>query len=234
MTKTYTIDLFADGVLDAYREGHAVVAVDVIRATTTAVTAASRGVRVFPVASLETALPLAARLDRPLLVGELGGNMPYGFDLNNSPVAMETLPPDRPVILLSTSGTRLIAEARGADAVYAACLRNVGAQARLLASEHDRVALVGAGTRGEFRAEDQLGCAWIAARLGEAGFEPANDAAAAVAERWGNAPVEAIEESASAEYLRTSGQLHDLAFVLSHIDDVDAVFRLEGEQLVRA
>jgi 2-phosphosulfolactate phosphatase len=233
LTKTYTIDVFADGVLDAYRDGHAVVAVDVIRATTTAVTAAVRGIRVFPVASLEGALPLAARLDRPLLVGELGGNMPYGFDLNNSPVAMDTLPLDRPVILLSTSGTRLIVEARGADAVYAGCLRNVSAQARALVA-HDRVALVGAGTRGEFRPEDQLGCAWIAARLEGEGFEPAGDSTREVVARWRDADVASIEESASAEYLRTSGQLHDLAFVLAHVDDLDAAFRLEGEELVRA
>jgi hypothetical protein len=42
-----------------------------IRASTTAVTAVAAGRLCFPVASLEAAVPLAARLDNPLLVGEL-------------------------------------------------------------------------------------------------------------------------------------------------------------------
>ena len=56
--------------------GWTVVGIDVIRATTTAVTAVAAGRRCFPVASLEEAVPLAARLANPLLVGELGGNRP--------------------------------------------------------------------------------------------------------------------------------------------------------------
>src|SRR5947209_16344876 len=90
----------------------AVVGIDVIRATTTAITAVAAGRRCFPVPSLEAAVPLAARLDNPLLVGELGGNMPYGFHLQNSPAEMAT-PRDaaRPVILLSSSGTGLLSAA---------------------------------------------------------------------------------------------------------------------------
>ncbi len=88
-----------------YREGYAIVAIDVIRATTTAITAASLGRRCFPVPSIEAAVPLAARLERPLLVGELGGNMPYGFDLTNSPAQIaERSDVERPMILLSSSG----------------------------------------------------------------------------------------------------------------------------------
>src|SRR2546423_10649354 len=102
------IDCFPERAGD-YWEGHAIVAVDVIRATTTAITAVDRGWRCFPVPSLEVAVPLAARLERPLLAGELGGSVPYGFDLNNSPAAIASLEDvSRPLILLSTSGTRLL------------------------------------------------------------------------------------------------------------------------------
>src|SRR5437764_9210822 len=88
-----------------------VVGMDVIRATTTAVTAVAAGRRCFPVRSIEAAVPLAARLDNPLLVGELGGNMPYGFHLQNSPAEMDRrVELERPVILLSTSGTRMLSE----------------------------------------------------------------------------------------------------------------------------
>jgi len=226
------IDCFPESA-ERYGAGWAVVAIDVIRATTTATTAAALGRRCFPVPSLEAAVPLAARLDNPLLVGELGGNMPYGFDLNNSPVDIELLAPDsRPMILLSTSGTRLLDAAGNADAVYLGCLRNLSALARHLAAHHERVAAIGAGTRGEFREEDQLGCAWLAERLLAEGFEPADARTSGLVDRWRGAPVEAIGESASAEYLRRSGQLKDLEFVLTHVDDLDGVYRVEDGEVV--
>lgn len=233
MSRTVVIDCFPEAGR-VYRNGYGVVAVDVLRATTTAVTALAAGHRVYPVPSLELAVPLAARLERPLLVGELGGNMPYGFDLQNSPALVAQLTDERPLILLSTSGTRLVHEARGAEAVYVGCLRNVTATAERLAARHERVALIGAGTRGSFREEDQVGCAWIAERLLDAGYEPADARTAEIVERWRGAPVETIRRSDSAEYLLRSGQLADLEFVLSHLDDVPDAFALDGDELVRA
>src|SRR5438067_9397056 len=120
--KTVVIDCFPESAAN-YRDGYAIVAVDVIRATTTAVTAVALGRRCFPVPSLEAAVPLAARLTNPLLVGELGGCMPYGFDMNNSPADLELRKDvDRPMILLSTSGTKLICGAEEPQAMYVACL----------------------------------------------------------------------------------------------------------------
>src|SRR6266853_3166714 len=116
MRKTVVIDCFPESV-ETYRNGYAIVAVDVIRATTTAVTAVALGRRVYPVPSLEEAVPLAAKLPNPLLVGELGGSMPYGFDLNNSPADLESRTDNhRPMLLLSTSGTKLICGAASSQA----------------------------------------------------------------------------------------------------------------------
>jgi 2-phosphosulfolactate phosphatase len=231
---TVVIDCFPESA-ERYGDGFAVVAIDVIRATTTATTAVALGRRCFPVPSLEAAVPLAARLQNPLLIGELGGNMPYGFDLNNSPAALLQLMPDeRPLILISTSGTQLFDPQHRSDAVYAACLRNYTAAARLLAQQHERVALIGAGTRGEFREEDQLCCAWIAERLLDSGYVPGDQRTRELVEVWRGSPVAAINESNSAEYLRRSGQLHDLDFVLTHVDDLDLVCKLDDGELVPA
>jgi 2-phosphosulfolactate phosphatase len=217
-----------------HRSDRAIVAIDVIRATTTAVTGVELGRRCFPAATIEEAVPLAARLDNPLLVGEVGGNMPYGFDLTNSPAQLAQLADvSRPMILLSTSGTLLIGASRGADAIYAACLRNVRAQASQLVRKHERVALIGAGARGEFREEDQLCCAWIGDLLLEAGYEPADARTIEVIERWRGADAGAIEVSNSVKYLTDTGQLADLDFVLTHVDDLDSVFAVDGEEIVR-
>jgi len=233
LRREFVIDCFLDDP-PAYRSTHAIVAIDVFRATTTLVTAAAGGRRCYPVASIEAAHALAGRLSRPLLAGELGGSMPYGFDANNSPAEFafrEDI--ERPAIMLSTSGTRLLTSSRGAPAVFAACLRNWSAQVERLADgEHPRVALLGAGTRGEFREEDQLCCAWIGEGLIAHGFRAATEETTRVIERWRGAPVSALAHGPSATYLRRTGQIADLEFVLRHVDDLDMTFVLDGEELI--
>jgi 2-phosphosulfolactate phosphatase len=230
-SRTVVIDCFPES-LPRYRDRQAVVAVDVIRATTTAVTAAVGGWRCFPVASIETAVDLAKKLHDPLLVGELGGTTPYAFHLSNSPAQLASLTAAaRPIILLSTSGTRVICEASPQQAVYAACLRNYTAQAAILAAHHPRVAIVGAGARREFRMEDQMACAWIAELLIDTGYEPLGETAELV-KRWSGATVEVITDGNSAAYLRETGQSRDLEFILTHVDDIQAAFRLESGELV--
>jgi 2-phosphosulfolactate phosphatase len=211
-----------------------IVAVDVIRATTTAVTAAALDRRCFPVPSIEAVVPLAARLDNPLLVGELGGAQPYGFHVHNSPadVARRT-DPERPMILLSTSGTRLMHEAGLRRPAYAGSLRNPTALARHLLSRGEDVALFGAATRGEFREEDQLCCAWIGGRLLDAGYLASNRSTKAVIERWRDAPKDAFVGGRSAQYLRDTGQHRDLEFILEHVDDLGDVFLIESGEVVK-
>lgn len=234
MSRTVVIDFLPESAARYRDEGYAIVAIDVIRATTTAITSLRTGRRCFPVPSIEAALPIAAILDRPLLAGELGGNMPYGFEITNSPAEVASRSDiSRPMILLSSSGTQLIHNATGAEAVYLACLRNVTAIVHHLARHHARVAVIGAGTRGEFREEDQACCARIATGLLARGFTAGNDFTVQVVERWRNAEPEAWLVSKSVDYLRRTNQLADLEFVRQHIDDIDDVPVVRGGQVVR-
>lgn len=232
MERTVTIDFLPESGT-RYRAGYAAVAIDVIRATTTAVTAAQTGRRCFPVPSIEAALPIAAVLDRPLLAGELGGNKPYGFEITNSPAEVAARRDlHRPMILLSSSGTQLIHNAAGADAVYLGCLRNVSALVRHLAASHPRVAVLGAGTRGEFREEDQMGCALVAAGLVDAGYRATDELTASTIDRWRGRPLDAWRGSQSVKYLERTGQTRDLDFILAHLDDLDAVHRVVDGEVV--
>jgi 2-phosphosulfolactate phosphatase len=212
----------------------AIVAIDVIRATTTAITAAAIGRDIYPAGSMEAAVRLAADLHRPLLAGELGGVQPYGFDLQNSPCEIVALDAsERPIILLSTSGTRLVTEASACNPTSLACLRNASAQARVLAASGRDALILGADSRGEFREEDQLCAARIAAALLCAGYDVGDAGTEAVVERWGEAPDDAFLEGRSARYLRDTGQEHDLVFVLEHVDDLEDTFSL-ADGCVRA
>jgi 2-phosphosulfolactate phosphatase len=231
VTATVLIDCYETGCRGPW-DDWAVVSIDVIRASTTAVTAIAMGRRCLPADTLENALALAARLSDPLLVGEVGGAMPPNFHLPNSPALLEQRSDrERPMVLLSTSGTALMGAARRARAAYVCCLRNYRAQVEALIGHHSRIALIGAGSRREFREEDQLCCAWVAEGLIAAGYEPLG-ATAALVERWRDAPVASILQGNSAHYLRASGQERDLRFILDHVADLDVVVRSQGDELV--
>jgi 2-phosphosulfolactate phosphatase len=231
MHKTVVIDSFPES-LARYQTGYAIVAIDVVRATTTAITAVASGRRCFTVPTLESALEVARRLDNPLLVGEQRGLIPAGFHLNNSPSELlQRTDIKRPVVLLSSSGTRLCHEASKCTLALVACLRNYRFTAGYLASHADKVAIVGAGSRGEFREEDQLCCAWIARLLLDAGFQPANRRTVEIVNEWSKKPVEAWLENKSAAYLRRTGQLADLDFILEHVNDLEALFRLSNDEV---
>jgi len=94
------------------------VAVDVIRATTTAVTAAATGRRCFPAPTAEAAMAIAKGLDNPLLAGESNGTMPVVFEIENSPAQLANrTDTHRPLVLVSSSGTKVIHEAAGCEAL---------------------------------------------------------------------------------------------------------------------
>jgi len=232
MHNTFRIDCFPESALNC-KDGFAVVAIDVIRATTTAVTAAALGLRCYPAGSFEDALRAAARLDRPLLAGEIDGVKPVQFDINNSPAALlELSDKTRSLVLLSSSGTRLMLNAAACDVAYLACFRNSSATAdRLISENYPRIALLGAGTRGEFREEDQIGCAWIGSRLLRAGYTPENEETARTLNQWAGAKATDCLLSKSVSYLRRSNQEDDLRFILEHIDDLDDAFILRNGQI---
>jgi 2-phosphosulfolactate phosphatase len=231
--RTVVVDCFEER-LPLYTGTHAIVAVDVIRSTTTAVTAVAGGRRCLPVSTVAEAAEVARTVTDALMVGELHGDVPDGFDFGNSPAAVAARNDVwRPIVLLSTSGTRLIREAASADAVYVACLRNDAATASAIAGRHPRVAVIGAGSLGEFREEDQLCCARIAGALIEEGYQPEGDTEEIV-ERWRGVDIDAVAVGPSADFLRRTGQTDDLEFVLQHVDDVDSAYVFDGLEVVLA
>lgn len=232
MRNSVVIDCFPEAAL-RYRQGYAVVAIDVVRATTTAITIAASGSRCFPVATLAAAAEMNERLPYALLAGEQRGIKPAGFDINNSPTEFLAYPEvGRPVILLSSTGTRLCHEAVHADAVFLACLRNYESVATHLAANFPNVALIGAGSRGEFREEDQLCCAWIAERLLHFGYTAKDRNTLEIVRRWSGKPADAWICNQSANYLRNSGQLADLDFILKHVADLSTPFMLLNGEVV--
>ena len=236
MSGTFVIDCFAEN-RKQHPEEYAVIAIDVIRATTTATTALYLGREIYPAGSADEATVLAKTLKDPLLLGEMGGHVPYGFDLTNSPVqvmALSNIPSGyftntrRPLILVSSSGMPLVMSTLHNTATYLACLRNYKAVATHIAGRYEKIAIVGAGTRGEFRREDQIGCAWVGKQLQQLGYSSDDNRTNALIDKWDNCSTDVIREGNSAKYLQRSGQVHDLEFILHHVDDLQVVPKFMG------
>ena len=135
------------------------VVIDVLRATTTIVTALCNGARnVIPVAEVEEAVELSRNFspeDR-VLAGERMCVQIDGFDLSNSPLQFtEERVRDKSVFLTTTNGTRAIQGVQASEVLIGA-LVNATATGQYLARQARDVVLVCAGTEGHFSMEDHL------------------------------------------------------------------------------
>jgi 2-phosphosulfolactate phosphatase len=138
--------------------------IDVFRAFTVAPHACAAGAsRVIPVAAVEDALALRARLPDALLVGERHARRLPGFDAGNSPTEILALDvAGRPVVHTTHAGTQGLVAATGADEVLTAALVNVSALARYVRARAPSVlTIVRMGHEARERcAEDDL-CAEV-------------------------------------------------------------------------
>jgi 2-phosphosulfolactate phosphatase len=166
--------------------GGIAVVIDVLRASTTIITALAHGAgRVLPVRTIGEARRLAVA--GGLLGGERGGRPIEGFDLGNSPreYSRDRIA-GRPIVITTTNGTAALQACSAAAEVLVGGVVNrsaVAARARQLAAVGGcDVHLVCAGTDGEITAEDLLGAGAIldaAARLPEGATDRLDESARA-------------------------------------------------------
>jgi 2-phosphosulfolactate phosphatase len=114
--------------------GGVVVAIDVIRAFTTAAYAFDAGASsIYLVAGVDEAIALAAELGGALIMGEDHGRRPEGFHFSNSPVRIAAADLAGRVLVQRTSaGTRGAVAATAADRLFAASLVCASATARAI------------------------------------------------------------------------------------------------------
>ncbi len=74
-------------------------------------------------------------------------------------------------------------------------------------------------------------CAWIAAELVSKGYLPADLQTASLIDRWQDAPPSACLVSRSVDFLKRTDRLNDLNFILTHIDDLRAVFTVQNGEV---
>lgn len=107
---------------DAHMAQGVTVVIDVLRAFTTAAFAFEGGaLKILPVASVEQAFKLKITNPHSLIMGEVNGFKPEGFDLNNSPKTISTAKVSDKVLIQRTSaGTQGLVRAVHAKRLLAA------------------------------------------------------------------------------------------------------------------
>lgn len=135
---------------------HTVIIIDVLRASSTIVTALHRGFTlILPVETIGQALSL--RGPDTLLAGERQCKSIIEFDYNNSPTELlHAGCQGKKLILTTTNGTRAIQKATRAEVLFVGCFLNATACIREALSRHLDITLYCAGSRQKYALEDGL------------------------------------------------------------------------------
>ncbi len=198
----------------------AYIVVDVLRATTTIATLFAGGMTSLIAAGrLELARDLAAAEGR-LLMGEVGGLPPAGFDFGNSPVEAAAAPvAGRGGVLFTTNGTAALCLLAGRGAVFAGAAANATALAAYVAGHFRSATIVCAGNAAgaRFSLEDFAAGGLLAGALSEAAL---GDAAALARHTPDLADLIGLSDHAA--IVRGLGLAHDIDFA-SRLDTSAAV-----------
>ena len=172
--------------------GKVAVIVDILRATSTIVTALGEGItHVFPVASLEECTALGQHLGC-LTAAERDGLPAVGFDLGNSPFGF--LEAGRPLrgqalAISTTNGTTALRRSLAAEAVVVGAFLNIGAVVDFARRQQRDVLVVCAGWKGQFCLEDSVFGGALAERLASEFDVHSSDSALAALHLWRQAQV---------------------------------------------
>ena len=187
--------------------GKAAVVVDILRASSTLVTALAEGVaHVFPVATLAECAALGLE-HGCLTAAERDGLPAAGFDLGNSPFGF--LDPNYPVrgralALSTTNGTAALRRSLAAEAVVVGAFLNLAAVANFARQQQRDVLVVCAGWKGQFCLEDTVFGGALAERLAPDFDVAGSDATLAALHLWQQAKPDL------ANYLRQSSHVRRL------------------------
>jgi 2-phosphosulfolactate phosphatase len=180
-----SLELVAKSGVRAVERGDIVVVIDVLRCTSSIITALIHGAKsVLPVRTVKEARKIYKDNPNYILTGERKGLKPKGFTLGNSPQSFtKDLVEGKNIVITTTSGTLALTNVLGSRWVLIGALLNAKyvAEATFKLSEKEErdISLVLSGSRGKFSLEDFLGAGAIIDSLPKVQMERADAAYAA-------------------------------------------------------
>ena len=217
-------------VRDAREATGTAIIIDVFRAFTTAAIAFDHGAKdITLVAEVEEALALRERGIGDVLMGEVDGKHPEGFDYGNSPYEVSQVDFTGKSIVQSTrAGTVGVAAAANADTIYLGSLAVAQATVQAVVADGPPVvSIIAMGDRGRLRSDEDEHCALYLRNLLE-GRQPDPDAVRTLV-RAGGDTVKFFDESQPQYHPRDV----DLALEISKYPFAMKVTREDGLPVAR-
>ncbi|MEA3453345.1 MAG: 2-phosphosulfolactate phosphatase [Candidatus Caldatribacteriota bacterium] len=201
--------------------GKLVVIIDVLRASTTIITALANGCRGFvPILSPDQAKEKAKQFEkeRVLLGGEREGTKIEGFDLGNSPREYKReAVKDKIIIFSTTNGVKTLEMVKGAYRIIIGSFLNLQAICNYCANYKGDISIICAGKEGKFSLEDAA-CAGMLIDSFKNAFSgtyqesDANLTARLLYKKFDNNILEILRKSQHGRYLESIGLGEDLKF----------------------
>lgn len=229
------VDVFLTpaGVEETAFNDKIVVVIDVLRASTSMITALENGAKeIVPVVEVEDALKVASSLfnERPILSGERNGKIIQGFDLGNSPDEFSaSVVGDKSLVFCTTNGTKAILKAKSAKTLLICAFLNVSVVKDFVLKAENleyNLVILCAGKENRFSLEDTI-CAGLlvdkllADKKGQAiALSDSALAARILYEKFRGNELAALRESEHGRYLASLG----------FGKDIEAAARIDASQ----
>ncbi|MBP1934171.1 2-phosphosulfolactate phosphatase [Ammoniphilus resinae] len=194
----------------------AIIVIDVLRATSTIITALAYGAKeVIPVETLGQARQY--RGEQYLLAGERYSKRVSGFPYANSPTEIQQAPlQGATLVLTTTNGTRAIQKSLKAELIAIGSFLNGTACANWASANQKDLTILCSGSRGKFALEDGMAAGYILNRMNENGIDLQIDdlgqAMMAAYEHNKDLLPEVMQTTATGHRLLQNGYLNDILF----------------------
>lgn len=201
--------------------GKLVVIIDVLRASSTIVTALANGCRGFiPILSPDKAKKKAQEFENEsvLLGGEREGIKIEGFDLGNSPREYKKeVAKGKTIIFSTTNGVKTLEMVKGAHRIIIGSFLNLQAVCDYCTNYKGDISIICAGRKGKFSLEDTACAGMMVNSLrdvfpGDHQEIDANLTAQLLYVKFGNNILEILRKSQHGRYLESIGLGEDLKF----------------------
>jgi len=204
--------------------------------TATIIVALEKGAtKVIPCAEVDEAIKFRTNKG-VVLVGERKAQIIKGFDFTNSPYDLNSENLTGKIVVITTStGTKLLSECMGAKHILIASTLNAQFVAEKMSSIGGKWAVIGAGSHGEFRLEDQVGCALVTKHYSKLTGKRPNENSQKIINVYSKDIETHIRMSPSSQKLMLLDRKCDIDFVISkvnHYHRVPQVFQSKTGRMI--
>ncbi len=223
---------------ELYFTGKTTVVIDILRATTTIISALRNGAKeVIPVATVEFAVKVSGGMfgGQTLLGGERNTKKIEGFALGNSPFEYsEDNIAGKSIIFYTTNGTKAIVKAKFSESLFICAFSNISALAKHLVNLNKDIEILCASRLNNFSMEDSVCAGKLITEIGKLNTETfltdSARASVSLSKSFGKSLLKMLEETEHGKLLIENGFEEDLKFC-SKLNSTDAIPYYTGNVL---